>query len=118
MRPQGRLNETVRAARPHLERLAKDKELHAHLQRAYDSTRWIYRRLLAEKGIREAARRVGSDRKLQKELSKAIDDLRAAGARVRRRPSHTGRNATLFTLGLALAALFNPATGPASRDWL
>lgn len=118
MRRSDKLTEAVKTARPHIERLARDEELHAHLKNAFESTRWIYDRLLGGRGVRGLALRASRDRELQRELGKALEDLRAAGARVRPARSHSGRSASLFGVGLGLAALFNPATGPATRNWL
>jgi hypothetical protein len=56
---------------------------------------------------------------MQKELRKAVEELREAGRRVQGAgESHTGRNATLLLIGITIGVLFNPATGPDTRRWL
>jgi hypothetical protein len=64
------------------------------------------------------ALKVARDKDLQKELRKAVEELRQAGQRVQGKDSHTGRNASLLLAGIALGVLFNPATGPDTRRWL
>lgn len=108
----------VDTARPYVERIARDEELHDHVKRAYDSARRIYDELLGNRGPTGVAVRVARDKDLQDELKKAVEELRKAGERVQGRDSHTARNATLLLAGIALGVLFNPATGPDTRRWL
>src|SRR2546428_4414922 len=108
----------VRALRPHIERLAADKELHAHLKSAYASGRVIYERVFPARRPSAVVRRLSGDPKLQRELARGIEELRAAGGRIQGRRAHGGRNAALFVGGLGLAALFNPLSGTATRRWL
>jgi hypothetical protein len=54
---------------------------------------------------------------MQDELRSAVADLRSAADRVRgkrERKSHSG----LVLIGLALAVVFNPITGPQIRKWI
>jgi hypothetical protein len=108
----------VESARPYVERLARDEELHDNVKRAYESARRIYDELLGDRGTTGMALRVARDKDLQSELQKAIGELREAGRRVQGKDSHTGRNATLLVAGIAIGILFNPATGPDTRKWL
>jgi hypothetical protein len=108
----------VDTARPYVERMARDEELHDHVKRAYESARRIYDELLGDRGPTGVAMRVARDKDLQDELKKAVEELRKAGDRVQGRDSHTGRNATILLAGIALGVLFNPATGPDTRRWL
>jgi hypothetical protein len=118
MRGRDRMNDAVESARPYVERLARDEELHDHVKRAYESARSIYDDLLGDRGTTGMALRVARDKDLQDELRKTISELREAGRRVQGRESHTGRNVTLLLAGIALGILFNPATGPDTRRWL
>jgi len=113
-----RVSGAVDTARPYVERMAQDDELHEHVKRAYGSARKIYDELLGDRGVTGAAMRVTRDRDLQDELRKAVEELRKAGDRVQGKDSHTGRNMTLLLAGIALGVLFNPATGPETRRWL
>ena len=113
-----KVNDAVDSARPYVERLARDEELHDNVKRAYESARRIYDELLGDRGTTGMALRVARDKDMQKELRKTVEELREAGRRVQGKESHTGRNATLLLAGIAMGVLFNPATGPDTRKWL
>jgi hypothetical protein len=109
----------VDTARPYVDRLARDEELHDHVKNAYASARTIYDELLGNRGAQALAQRVASDKDLQGELKKAVEELRKAGERAQgSKDSHTKRNVTLLLAGITLGVLFNPATGPETRKWL
>jgi hypothetical protein len=113
-----RVNEAVDTARPYMERLARDEELHDHVKKAYDSARRIYDELIGPAGATGIAMKVARDKDIQDELRKAVDELREASRHARGDESHTGRNVTLLMTGIALGVLFNPLTGPETRKWL
>jgi hypothetical protein len=113
-----RVSGAVDTARPYVERIAQDEELHDHVKKAYASARSIYDELLGDRGAQAVAMRVARDKDLQDELRKAVEELRRAGERVQGKESHTGRNVTLLLVGITLGVLFNPATGPDTRRWL
>ena len=113
-----KVTEAVDTARPYVERLAKDDELHDHVKKAYESARRIYDDLIGPTGATGIAMRVARDKDLQDELKKTVEELRKAGERVQGRESHTGRNMTLLALGIALGVLFNPMTGADTRRWI
>ena len=114
-----RVSETVETARPYVERIAKDDELHEHVKNAYDSARKIYDQLLGGTGATGMAMRVARDKDLQDELRRTIDELREAGKRVQSaRESHTARNVTLLLAGITIGVLFNPLTGEDTRRWI
>jgi hypothetical protein len=108
----------VDSARPYVDRIAKDDELHEHVKNAYASARTIYDELIGGRGPQAVASRVAKDRDIQDELKKAVEELRLAGSRVQGKDSHTKRNAFLLLTGITLGVLFNPATGPQTRKWL
>ena len=113
-----RVTDAVDSARPYVERIARDEDLHDNVKRAYESARRVYDELLGDRGTTGMALKVARDKDIQGELKKAIEELRAAGRRVQGKDSHAGRNATLLLAGIALGILFNPATGPDTRKWL
>jgi hypothetical protein len=113
-----RVSGAVDTARPYVERMTQDEELHEHVKNAYGSARKIYEELLGDRGPTGAARRIARDTDLQDELRKAVEELRKAGGRVQGKQSHAGRNMTLLLAGITLGILFNPATGPETRRWL
>ena len=124
MNTKERLGTAVETARPYVERLAADEELHDHVRKAYGSAQKILEELgvvgtsRAVGSTTDAARRIMVDSDLQDELKKAVDELRKAGERARGVPSHKARNTTLLLLGIMLGVLFNPATGPDTRRWI
>jgi hypothetical protein len=113
-----RVTETVDAARPYVERLAKDDELHRNVKNAYESARRIYDDLIGPVGATGIAMRVARDKDTQEELRRIVDELREASRRARGEESHGGRNFTLLMAGIAIGVLFNPMTGPDTRRWL
>ena len=108
----------VDVARPYVDRIARDDELHEHVKNAYASARSIYDELLGNRGAQALATRVVGDKDMQAELKKAVEELRRAGERVQGKSSHSKRNFTLLLAGITLGVLFNPATGPETRKWL
>jgi hypothetical protein len=113
-----RVNEAVDTARPYMERLARDEELHDPVKKAYDSARRIYDELIGPAGATGIAMKVARDKDIQDELRKAVEELREASRHARGDESHTARNVTLVMTGIALGVLFNPLTGPETRKWL
>ncbi|MBD0289721.1 MAG: hypothetical protein ICV74_00590 [Thermoleophilia bacterium] len=112
------MTDAVEGARPYVERLARDDELHEHVKKAYESARKIYDDVVAPVGATGIAMRVARDKDLQDELRKTLEELREAGKRARGEDSHTGRNMTLLLIGVTLGVLFNPMTGPETRQWI
>jgi len=118
MRGKEKVGGAVDTARPYVERLARDEELHDHVKKAYDSARKIYDELIGDRGTTGMAMRVARDKDLQSELRRAVEELRRAGQHARGKEGHTSRNVSLLFVGIALGVLFNPATGPDTRRWL
>ncbi len=106
------------SVRPYVERAMKDEELRQNLRNAYDSARGVYDELVGGRGVVAVGTRVATDKDIQDNLRDAIDELRQASRRIQGKDEHTGRNSILLLAGVALAILFNPATGPATRKWL
>jgi hypothetical protein len=113
-----RVTDAVDTARPYVERLAKDEELHEHVKKAYESARRIYDEVIGPVGATGIAMKVARDKDIQDELRRTVEELREASRRARGEESHTARNFTLLLTGIAIGVLFNPVTGPETRKWL
>jgi hypothetical protein len=113
-----KVNQAVVTARPYVDRLARDEELHEHVKNAYATARSIYDDVIGGRSPQAMAARVATDKDLQAQLRSAVEELRKAGERAQGKESHTKRNAILLVLGITLGVLFNPATGPQTRKWL
>jgi hypothetical protein len=112
-----KVSEAASTVKPYFERAFQDEELRDNVRNAYDSARAIYDELIGNRGVTGVAKRVATDKDLQDELRSAIAELRTAADRVRgkrERKSHSG----LLLLGIVLAAVFNPITGPQIRKWI
>lgn len=103
---------------PYVRRAIQDEELRESLRSAFITARNVYDELLGRRGMTGMAAKVASDSDIQDQLRSAIEDLRTAANRVQGKDVRRGRNSTLLLVGIALAVLFNPVTGPGTRRWL
>jgi hypothetical protein len=108
----------VSDARPFVERALKDEELRDHVREAFTAAREAYAELFGRSGVSGVAVKAATDRDIQDNLRKAIDELRSAGDRLQGADEHKARNSILLIAGIASAVLFNPITGPPVRRWL
>ena len=113
-----RLSDTAGNVRPYVERAMKDDELRKNVRDAFEAAREVYDELVGRRGVVPLAARVATDEDIQDNLKSAIEDLRKAANRLQGKDDHSTRNTTLLIAGIALGILFNPVTGPATRNWL
>lgn len=113
-----RITDRSRTMKPYVERAIKDEEVRDNLRDALAAAREIYDEVFGTRGVTTVAARVATDKDVQDNLRRAIEDLRTAANRVQGKgTSHRARNTLLLT-GIAVGVLFNPLTGPATREWL
>jgi hypothetical protein len=118
-KPTGKFSETAGTVKPYVERALRDQELRDNVRSAFESARAVYNELLGGRGVAGVATRVATDKDIQDELRSAIADLRKAADRIQGKDDeHTGRNGTLMLVGITLAILFNPFTGPQTRKFI
>lgn len=110
--------ERIEDVRPYVERALKDDDLRDNLKSAFEAARNVYAELIGDRGMTGIATRVASDKEIQENLKKAVDELRTAADRVQGKKDHTSRNAMLLLTGLTIGILYNPATGAQTRQWL
>jgi hypothetical protein len=113
-----KVSDAAATVKPYFDRALHDAELRDNVRNAYDSARAIYDELVGNRGVTGVAKRVASDKDLQDELRSAVADLRKAASRVRGEEQHKSRNSGLLLVGIVLAVLFNPITGPKVRKFL
>ncbi len=91
---------------PYVQRLIEDEELRDSLRKAFEAARGAYGRATSNgKGTVKA---VTSDKKVQKDLSAAADNLREASERLRapkKRKSRLGRIVLLAIVGAIIALI-------------
>jgi hypothetical protein len=104
--------------RPYVERAVKDEDLRDNVLAAFQAAREVYNELIGDRGVTTIAARVATDKDIQEKLREAVDELREAADRVQGKKDTSGRNSMLLLLGITLGILFNPMTGPATRQWL
>jgi hypothetical protein len=113
-----KVSEAATNARPYFERVLNDQELRTNVRNAYASAHAIYDELIGNRGVSGAAKRVATDKDIQDELRSAITELRTAAERVRGKKERKKGHSGLLLLGIGLAVVFNPFTGPPIRKWI
>ena len=104
--------------KPYVERAMKDEDLRANLVAAFAAARQVYDELVGDRGVTRAATRVATDKDIQDNLKRALDELREAADRLQGKEPHRGRNTLLLASAVAIGVLANPVTGPATRKWI
>jgi hypothetical protein len=108
----------VSEVKPYVERAMRDEELRNSVLEAFSAAKEVYGELVGNRGVTGIASRVASDKEIQDNLRKAVDELRHAADRIQGKEDHSTRNAMLLMSGITIGILFNPMTGPATRRWL
>jgi hypothetical protein len=118
LKTRDRFSDKADTVRPYVERAFRDEHVRENVKGALAAARSVYDELLGQRGVTTVATRVATDKEIQDNLRKAIEELRDAAERVQgKKQSHAGRNVLLLA-GIAIGLLYNPVTGPATRQWL
>jgi hypothetical protein len=118
----GKVAPAVETMKPYLDRALNDKEFREDLKEALVAARRLYGPLVKDArddGAMKSATRLATDAKVQENLRRALEEFgKAAGSlKEKKKKSHKGRNAMLLA-GLIAGALYNPWSGPQTREWL
>jgi hypothetical protein len=113
-----KVSDAASNVKPYVDRVMRDEELRENVRNAYESARSIYDELMGPRRVTGLATRVATDKDLQEEFKSVIAELREAADRVQGKKDHSGRNSFLLLVGITLGALFNPITGPQTREWV
>ena len=110
---------TFEAVKPYLERAMTDEEFRKDLKDALAAARELYGPLSKQNGVSGGARALATDKKAQEQMRRAMEDLLSAKDNLqgKGKKSHKGRNMVLLA-GLVAGALYNPWTGPQTREKL
>lgn len=113
-----RLYDTADTMKPYVDRALHDDDLHDNLKEAFKAARDVYAELLGNRNLTATAVRAATDKEIQDNLKKAVDELRTAANRIQGKEDHGARNTMLLLAGITAGILFNPMTGPQTRAWL
>jgi hypothetical protein len=113
-----RLYDTADTVRPYVDRALHDDDLRDNLKEAFNAARDVYADLLGGRNLTAAATRVATDKDIQENLKKTVEEIRTAAERLQGKQDHSTRNTMLLLGGIAAGILFNPMTGPATRSWI
>jgi hypothetical protein len=112
------VTDTIDSVRPYVERALSDEEFRKDMREAINAARSIYGGLQKGNGGIKSASKFATDKDVQEQLRRAVEDFGKAGERLKgKKKSHRGRN-TLLLAGLIVGALYNPWTGEQTRQWL
>ena len=113
-----KLYDTADTMRPYVDRALHDDDLHDNLKEAFKAARDVYAELLGNRNLTGTAMRAATDKEIQENLKKAVEELRTATNRIQGKENHSARNTMLLLAGITAGILFNPMTGPQTRKWL
>jgi len=113
-----KLYDTADTMRPYVDRALHDDDLHDNLKEAFKAARDVYAELLGNRNLTSTAMRAATDKEIQDNLKKAVEELRTAASRMQGKEDHGARNTMLLLAGITAGILFNPMTGPQTRQWL
>jgi uncharacterized protein YktB (UPF0637 family) len=77
-----RLYDTADTVRPYVDRAIHDEDLRDNLKEAFNAARDVYAELLGGRNLTATATRVATDKDIQDNLKKTIEELRTAADRV------------------------------------
>jgi len=108
----------VDTLRPYVKRAMEDPELRDDLLAAFVAAKSLYGQISKGDGVRGKAEKI-SDKDFQKQLQALVSDVSEASDRLKgEKESHKTRNRVILLTGVTLGVLYNPWTGPQTREWI
>lgn len=112
---------TVETLKPYLDRALTDPDFRDDVKEALDAAKKLYGPLAkGNGGLTGRATKLATDEKVQENLRKALEDFGKAADSLqgkKRKKGHKARK-TMMLAGIIVGALYNPWTGPQTREWL
>ncbi len=119
MKTKEKVSDAASTVKPYVDRAIHDEELRDNLRNAFAAAREVYDELIGRRDPVTVARRAATDKDIQDNQRRVVDELRSAADRVQGgHESHKGRKTMLLMSGIAIGILFNPVTGANTRKWL
>lgn len=115
-----KISETFDTLKPYIDRALTDPDFRGDVKDALEAARELYGPISKSNGdISKTAKAVATDKKTQKQLKRAMEDLQRATSTLKgkKKRKRRGRKAVLLA-GVIAGALYNPWTGQQTRDWL
>jgi hypothetical protein len=117
-----KIGDTVEMLKPYLERAMRDEEFRKDLKDAMVAAKELYGPLSKSGGMKGSAKVIATDRKTQEQLLRAMEDIAGAAVTLKaaektKKKGRKGRKALLLA-GVIAGALYNPWTGPQTREKL
>ena len=113
-----KVSDAAATVKPYFERALHDAELRDNVRNAYDSARAIYDELIGNRGVSGVAKRVATDRTSRTRCARRSPTCARPRTASAARRSTRAATPACSSIGLGLAILFNPITGPKMRKWL
>ncbi len=115
-----RFTNTIETLKPYVDRALTDPEFRDDLKDALEAARELYGPLTKSNGnVSHAAKTLASDKKAQQQLKRAIEEFQQASKTLQGKKKRKKRGRKMVLLaGLIVGALYNPWTGPQTREWL
>ena len=116
-----KLGDTVDLLRPYLERALHDEEFRNDLKDAMQAARELYGPLSKSGGVKGSAKTIATDRKTQEQLMKAMEEIAGAAGSLQGKDEEEEEPQgpeRLLLAGIVAGALYNPWTGPQTREKL
>lgn len=115
-----KIADTVDMLRPYLERALRDEDFRNDLKDAFGAAKELYGPLVKSGSVKDSAKTLATDRKTHEQLRRAFEDLTSAADAFQGKGKGKGKKGrkALLLAGIVAGALYNPWTGPQTRDKL